>query len=70
MTTHLLWMDSATGKMLENDLRFTMTEQRLNNLLLLHTHKEETDALELVEIANSFVSTNERQFEFLGKFLY
>ena len=43
-----------------------MTEQRLNNLLLLHTHKEETDALDLVEITSSFV----RQFEFFAKFLY
>ena len=40
-----------------------MIEQRLNNLLLLNTHKKETDALDLVEIANSFVSTIERQLE-------
>lgn len=43
-----------------------MIEQCLNNLLLLNTHKEETDTLDLVEIANSFVSTNKRQFEFIG----
>ena len=51
-------------------LRSTMIEQGLNNLLSLNAHKEETDALDLMEIANSFVSTNERQCEFIGKFLY
>ena len=32
-------------------LRSTMTEQRLNNILLLHAHKEMMDALNLTEIA-------------------
>ena len=45
-----------------------MIEQRLNNLLLLNTHKKETDALDLVEIANSFVSTIERQLNLLESF--
>ena len=48
--------------------RSTMIEQRLNNLLLLNTHKKETDALDLVEIANSFVSTIERQLNLLESF--
>ena len=50
-------------------LRSTMTEQRLNNILLLHTHKEMTDALDLTEIARSFVSSNERRTEFFGNFV-
>ena len=50
-------------------LRSTMTEQRLNNILLLHTHKQMTDALDLTEIAHSFVSSNERRTEFFGNFV-
>ena len=49
-------------------LRSTMTEERLNNILLLHTHKEETDALDLIHIANLFASANDRRKEFFGNF--
>ena len=51
-------------------LRSTMIEQHFNNLLLLNTHKEETDTLDLAEIANSFVSTIERQFELESFYLF
>ena len=37
-----------------------MTEERLNNILLLHVHKEETDAFNLTEVARLFVSANTR----------
>ena len=50
-------------------LRSTMTEQRLNNILLLHAHKEMTDALNLTEIARLFVSCNARRVEFFGNFV-
>ena len=43
-----------------------MTEQRLNNLLLLHVHKDITDQLNLIEIAQSFVDANDRRKLFLG----
>ena len=33
-----------------------MTEERLNNAILLHVHKEETDQLNLKEIASEFVT--------------
>ena len=42
-----------------------MTEKRLNNVMLLHVHKDETDALDLREIAKSFVSANTRRMDFL-----
>ena len=45
-----------------------MTEEQLNNILLLHTHKEETDALDLIHIANLFASANDRRKEFFGNF--
>jgi hypothetical protein len=36
-------------------LRSTMTQSRLNSVMLLHVHKDKTDQLSLPEIANSFV---------------
>ena len=50
-------------------LRSTMTEERLNNILLLHTHREETDTLDLVEVARVFASANERRSKFFGNFV-
>jgi len=43
-----------------------MTQQRLNDLLLLHIHKSETDSMDLTEVANEFVPVKEprlRMFE-------
>ena len=37
-------------------LRTTMTQNRLNHLLLLHVHKEHTDSLELKSIINKFIA--------------
>ena len=37
-------------------LRSTMTQNRLNHLLLLHVHKEHTDSLELKSIINKFIA--------------
>ena len=36
-------------------LRSTMTQNRLNNLLLLHVHKEYTDSLDLKSAINRFI---------------
>ncbi len=49
-------------------LRSTMTQQRLNNLMVLHVHKDHTDKLNLCEVANEFVSVNERRQEVFGTF--
>ena len=45
-----------------------MSEERLNNILLLHVHKEETDTLDLTEIAHLYVSANTRREEFFVLF--
>ncbi len=45
-----------------------MTQQRLNNLMVLHVHKDHTDKLNLCEVANEFVSVNERRQEVFGTF--
>ena len=41
---------------LKNYLRSTMTQCRLNNILLLHCHKEMTDAIDLAAIAQDFIA--------------
>ena len=37
-------------------LRSTMKQERLNSIMTLHINKELTDKLELLEIANDFIS--------------
>ena len=50
---------------LKNYLRTTMTQQRLNSLLLLHTHQDRTDKLDLMAVARDFIVKNEqRRLEF------
>ena len=53
---------------MKNTLRSTMFEERLNNVMLLHVHKEETDAADLQEITSLFVSANTKRIEFFWKF--
>ena len=49
-------------------LRTTMTQERLNNCMLLHVHKEKVDNLNIIDIANEFGCTNESRFSTFGKF--
>ena len=49
-------------------LRSTMGQERLNSLLPLHVHKDLTDSLDLLRIANSFVSDSEHRLRIFGKF--
>ena len=49
-------------------LRSTMGQQRLNDLLLLHVHKEITDSLNLKEVINNFVTDSEHRLQIFGKF--
>lgn len=45
-----------------------MTQQKLNNLMLLHVHKEGTDTLNEVDIANELVGDSEHRLRIFGKF--
>ena len=45
-------------------LRSSMTEQKLNNCLLLYVHKELTDSLGLVKIRKDIVNNEERRKHF------
>ena len=51
----------------KNYLRSTMTQQRLNNLMLLHVHKDITDKIELKAIAKEFVGDSEHRQTIFGK---
>ena len=68
-------MSSATAertfsslRRLKNYLRSTMTQKRLNHVILLHTHKQRTDDLDLVSIARDFTQGNSRRKAFFGNF--
>ena len=41
---------------LKSYLRSTMSQSRLNNVMVLHVHKNLTDKLSLVDIGNNFIS--------------
>ena len=53
---------------LKTYLRSTMTQSRLNNILLLHCHKEMTDAIDLTAIAKDFIAAKEKRKTFFGVF--
>jgi len=48
-------------------LRSTMTEQRLNNCMMLHVHKDIVDSMDLTAIAADFASLNEERMRYFGK---
>ena len=48
-------------------LRSTISQSRLNSLMVLHVHKEMTDTLNLIQVANDFVSNKaEHRFGVFG----
>ena len=49
-------------------LRSSMSQMRLNNLMVLHVHKDLTDGLDLNEIGNEFVGNREGRMRLFGKF--
>ena len=51
-------------------LQSTMKQERLNNIMMLHVHKDRTDSLDLREVANEFVSYREQRKTVFGKFSY
>jgi hypothetical protein len=53
---------------LKNYLRATMGQQRLNSVLILNVHQEETDNLDLVAVARDFTALNEHRRAVFGQF--
>ena len=60
------WTFSAMRRV-KSYMRSTISQERLNHLMVLHVHKPFTESLDLVQIANSFV-TNEHRLTVFGKF--
>ena len=50
-------------------LHTTMSQERLNYLMVLHAHKEQVDRLELERVAHEFVSGREGRLRVFGSFL-
>ena len=55
-------------KQVKTYLRSTTGDSRLNHLMMLHVHKDRTDALTLVDVANDFVGEKENRKQLFGKF--
>ena len=49
-------------------LRSTMTQKRLNHVMLLHIHQDKTDSLDLKCVAQDFVNRNEHRRSVFGNF--
>ena len=45
-----------------------MSQSRLNNVMVLHVHKNLTDKLSLVDIGNNFISGSSHRESLFGKF--
>ena len=54
-------------KLVKTYLRSTTGDSRLNHLMMLHGHKDKTDALILVDVANDFAGEKENRKELFGK---
>ena len=54
---------------LKNYLRSSMTQERLNHVLLLHCHKPQIDSIDIHHIASSFISVKERREQYLEVFI-
>ena len=55
-------------KRVKTYLRSTTGDSRMNHLMMLHVHKDRTDALTLVDVANDFVGEKENRKPLFGKF--
>lgn len=54
----------SSMRRLKTYLRSTMAQKRLNAIILLHVHKETTDKLSVIELANTFANIAHRMFVF------
>lgn len=59
-------MSFSAVRRIKSYLRSTMSQQRLNHLMLLHVHKDRTDGLDLVDVANDFLFGSEHRKNLFG----
>ena len=52
----------------KSNLRSTMTQQRLNHVMVLHIHKNLTDKRDIISLANEFVAKREHRSSIFGTF--
>lgn len=50
-------------------LRSTMSQTRMNWCMVLHIHNDHTDKLNIVDVANEFVSRNSTRSHIFGRFV-
>ena len=68
VTTATAERSFSTLRRIKTYLRSTMTQQRLNNVMLLHVHKDLCDDIDILKIGQSFVSANSRRQSYFGNF--
>lgn len=68
VTTSTAERSFSTLRRLKTYLRNTMSQQRMNNLLILSAHRSLVDKLDLQKIAEEFVSFNTRRVNYFGTF--
>ena len=68
MTTVTAEKTFSTLRRLKNYLRTTMTQKRLNHVVLLHIHKQHTDVIDLDDVMRQFIGVNTHRLEYFGTF--
>ncbi len=58
----------STLRRLKSYLRSTLTQKKLNNFMLLHSHKDITDKIDVYRVAAKFVELNERRKNYFGTY--
>lgn len=53
-------------RILKSYLRSTMSQGRLNHMLLLNVHQNETDSIDLISVARDFISLNDMRRNLFG----
>ena len=57
-------------KELKTLLQTTMTQCRLNHLMILNIHEDHCEQVDLIDVANTFVEGSEHRLSLFGKFLH
>ena len=68
MTSATAERSFSTLRRVKDYTRTTMSQLRLNHVIIMHTHKQRTDDLNLVNVAESFISVSPIRIAFFGHF--